>query len=129
MSFPFELPILDKVSSPEELRTMSDSDLDQVAKELRNEVIEVVSQTGGHLGSSLGVVELTVALHAIFKTPRDKLIWDVGHQCYPHKILTGRKDRIRTLRQGGGLSGFTKRSESEYDTFGAAHSQPLFLQH
>jgi 1-deoxy-D-xylulose-5-phosphate synthase len=85
-------------------------------------VISAVSETGGHLGSSLGVVELTVALHAVFDTPRDKLIWDVGHQCYPHKILTGRRDRIRTLRQQGGLSGFTKRSESEYDPFGAAHS-------
>ena len=122
MSFPFELPILDKVSGPEDLRKLSDADLDQVAKELRNEVIEVVSQTGGHLGSSLGVVELTVALHAIFKTPLDKLIWDVGHQCYPHKIITGRRKRMISLRQKDGVSGFTKRSESEYDPFGAAHS-------
>lgn len=122
MSFPFELPILDKVSGPEDLRKLSDADLDQVAKELRNEVIEVVSQTGGHLGSSLGVVELTVALHAIFKTPLDKLIWDVGHQCYPHKIITGRRKRMMGLRQKDGVSGFTKRSESEYDPFGAAHS-------
>ena len=117
MSFPFELPILDKVSGPEDLRKLSDADLDQVAKELRNEVIEVVSQTGGHLGSSLGVVELTVALHAIFKTPLDKLIWDVGHQCYPHKIITGRRKRMMGLRQKDGVSGFTKRSESEYDPF------------
>ena len=122
MSFPFELRILDKVSGPEDLRKLSDAHLDQVAKELRNEVIEVVSQTGGHLGSSLGVVELTVALHAIFKTPLDKLIWDVGHQCYPHKIITGRRKRMMGLRQKDGVSGFTKRSESEYDPFGAAHS-------
>ena len=93
-----------------------------MADELREELIDVVSVTGGHLGASLGVVELSVALHYIFNTPNDKLIWDVGHQCYPHKILTGRKARIRTLRQGEGLSGFTKRSESEYDPFGAAHS-------
>ncbi|NGQ93228.1 1-deoxy-D-xylulose-5-phosphate synthase [Rhodobacter sp. HX-7-19] len=101
---------------------MGDADLARLAHELRRETIEVVSRTGGHLGSSLGVVELTVAIHAVFDTPRDKLIWDVGHQCYPHKILTGRRDRMSTLRQGGGVSGFTKRSESEYDPFGAAHS-------
>ena len=94
----------------------------QVADELRAETVSAVSVTGGHLGAGLGVVELTVAIHAVFNTPRDKLIWDVGHQCYPHKIITGRRDRIRTLRQGGGLSGFTKRSESDYDPFGAAHS-------
>ena len=94
----------------------------QVSKELRSELINVVSETGGHLGAGLGVVELTVALHYVFNTPKDKLVWDVGHQCYPHKIITGRKDRIRTLRKGGGLSGFTKRAESEYDPFGAAHS-------
>ncbi|WP_278371442.1 1-deoxy-D-xylulose-5-phosphate synthase N-terminal domain-containing protein, partial [Thalassospira xiamenensis] len=94
----------------------------QVADELRAEVIDAVSVTGGHLGAGLGVVELTVAIHYLFDTPDDRLIWDVGHQCYPHKILTGRRDRIRTLRQGGGLSGFTKRSESEYDPFGAGHS-------
>ena len=94
----------------------------QVADELRAETIDAVSVTGGHLGAGLGVVELTVALHYVFDTPRDRLIWDVGHQAYPHKILTGRRDRIRTLRQGGGLSGFTKRTESEYDPFGAAHS-------
>ncbi|MES2336162.1 MAG: 1-deoxy-D-xylulose-5-phosphate synthase [Pseudomonadota bacterium] len=115
-------PMLDRVASPSDLRALPDRDLAQLADELRREVIEVVSQTGGHLGSSLGVVELTVALHAVFETPRDKLIWDVGHQCYPHKILTGRRDRMLTLRQAEGLSGFTKRSESEYDPFGAAHS-------
>ena len=93
-----------------------------ISNELRNDLIEVVSETGGHLGAGLGVVELTVALHYVFNTPKDKLVWDVGHQCYPHKIITGRKERIKTLRKGGGLSGFTKRSESEYDPFGAAHS-------
>ena len=115
-------PLLDRVAGPADLRRMTDAQLSQVADELRAEVIAVVSRTGGHLGSSLGVVELAVALHAVFDTPRDKLIWDVGHQCYPHKILTGRRDRIRTLRMEGGLSGFTKRSESPYDPFGAAHS-------
>lgn len=115
-------PVLDRVSSPADLKRLSDADLLRLAGELRRETIEVVSQTGGHLGSSLGVVELTVAIHAVFNTPLDKLIWDVGHQCYPHKILTGRRDRMVTLRQEGGLSGFTKRSESDYDPFGAAHS-------
>ena len=115
-------PLLDKVQSPADLRSMSDSDLAALADELRAEVIDIVSETGGHLGSSLGVVELTVAIHAVFNTPTDKLIWDVGHQCYPHKILTGRRAAMRSLRQGGGLSGFTKRSESIYDPFGAAHS-------
>ena len=115
-------PTLDRVSTPADLRGMSDADLRRVADELRAEVISVVSETGGHLGSSLGVVELSVAIHAVFNTPVDKLIWDVGHQCYPHKILTARRERMRTLRQGGGLSGFTKRSESQYDPFGAAHS-------
>lgn len=115
-------PLLDKVHLPADLRGFSDGDLAALAGELRREVIEVVSQTGGHLGSSLGVVEMTVALHAVFDTPRDKLIWDVGHQCYPHKILTGRRAAMRSLRQEGGLSGFTKRSESPYDPFGAAHS-------
>ena len=115
-------PLLDRVAGPGDLRTMSDADLARLADELRAELVDAVSQTGGHLGSSLGVVELSVALHAVFDTPRDKLVWDVGHQCYPHKILTGRRDRIRTLRQDGGLSGFTKRTESEYDPFGAAHS-------
>ena len=115
-------PTLDRVKSPADLRTMSDRELRQVADELRAETISAVSVTGGHLGAGLGVVELTVAIHAVFDTPRDKLIWDVGHQCYPHKILTGRRDRIRTLRTEGGLSGFTKRSESPYDPFGAAHS-------
>jgi 1-deoxy-D-xylulose-5-phosphate synthase len=115
-------PTLDRVASPVDLKALSDADLARLADELRAETVETVSRTGGHLGSSLGVVELTVALHAVFDTPRDKLIWDVGHQCYPHKILTGRRDRMGTLRQKGGLSGFTKRSESDYDPFGAAHS-------
>ena len=115
-------PLLDRVKTPQDLRKLPASDLRQLADELRRETIDAVSVTGGHLGAGLGVVELTVALHYIFDTPRDRLIWDVGHQAYPHKILTGRRDRIRTLRQGGGLSGFTRRSESEYDPFGAAHS-------
>jgi 1-deoxy-D-xylulose-5-phosphate synthase len=115
-------PLLDRVTVPADLRKMPESDLRQFADELRQETIEAVSITGGHLGAGLGVVELTVALHYVFNTPADRLIWDVGHQAYPHKILTGRRDRIRTLRQGGGLSGFTRRAESEYDPFGAAHS-------
>ncbi len=115
-------PLLDTVATPADLKKLSRKQLRQLADELRQEVIDAVSVTGGHLGAGLGVVELTVALHYVFDTPRDTLIWDVGHQCYPHKILTGRRDRIRTLRQGGGLSGFTRRSESEYDPFGAAHS-------
>jgi 1-deoxy-D-xylulose-5-phosphate synthase len=115
-------PLLDRVRSPEDLRKLNEKDLPQLAKELRQETIDVVSVTGGHLGAGLGVVELTVALHWVFDTPRDRLIWDVGHQAYPHKIITERRDRMRTLRQGGGLSGFTKRAESEYDPFGAAHS-------
>ena len=115
-------PLLDRVRVPADLRNFSAEQLRQLADELRAETIDAVSTTGGHLGASLGVVELTVAIHAIFDTPTDRLIWDVGHQCYPHKILTGRRDRIRTLRQGGGLSGFTRRAESEYDPFGAAHS-------
>ncbi|MDD3836475.1 MAG: 1-deoxy-D-xylulose-5-phosphate synthase [Phenylobacterium sp.] len=115
-------PLLDKVNSPADVRALAQSDLHQLADELRAETIEAVSQTGGHLGAGLGVVELTVALHHVYDTPRDILIWDVGHQAYPHKILTGRRSRIRTLRQGGGLSGFTKRAESEYDPFGAAHA-------
>ena len=114
--------MLDRVSVPSDLRNFSAEQLQQIADELRAETVDVVSTTGGHLGASLGVVELTVALHAVFDTPRDRLLWDVGHQAYPHKILTGRRDRIRTLRQPGGLSGFTRRSESEYDPFGAAHS-------
>ena len=114
--------LLNKIKTPKDLRFLNDNQLDQVARELRNELIEVVSQTGGHLGSSLGVVELTVALHAVFNTPFDKLVWDVGHQCYPHKIITERRNEMTSLRQKGGLSGFTKRSESEYDPFGAAHS-------
>ena len=115
-------PLLDKVRIPADLRGLPESDLPQLASELRTELIDAVSQTGGHLGAGLGVVELTVALHYVFDTPDDRVIWDVGHQAYPHKILTGRRDRIRTLRQEGGLSGFTKRTESEYDPFGAAHS-------
>ena len=114
--------LLDNINYPSDLRKLSKNQLDQVSKELRSELINVVSETGGHLGAGLGVVELTVALHYVFNTPKDKLVWDVGHQCYPHKLITGRRDRIRTLRKGGGLSGFTKRSESEYDPFGAAHS-------
>ena len=115
-------PLLDQVSTPADMRHFSDEELIKLSNELRQATINAVSKTGGHLGAGLGVVELTVAIHAIFDTPHDRLIWDVGHQCYPHKILTGRKDRIETLRKGGGLSGFTKRTESEYDPFGAAHS-------
>jgi 1-deoxy-D-xylulose-5-phosphate synthase len=115
-------PLLDQIGSPEDLRRMPESDLRALADQLRTETVSAVSITGGHLGAGLGVVELTVALHYVFDTPRDKIIWDVGHQAYPHKILTGRRDRIRTLRQGGGLSGFTKRAESAFDPFGAAHS-------
>ncbi|WP_084860814.1 1-deoxy-D-xylulose-5-phosphate synthase [Salibaculum halophilum] len=122
MSQPPETPLLDKVRIPADLRGLSDAQLRQLADELRRETISAVSETGGHLGAGLGVVELTVALHAVFDTPRDKIVWDVSHQTYPHKILTGRRDRIRTLRQKDGLSGFTKRSESPYDPFGAAHS-------
>ena len=117
-----ETPLLDTVKFPADLRQLAKEQLPQLAEELRQETISAVSVTGGHLGAGLGVVELTVALHYVFDTPNDKLVWDVGHQAYPHKIITGRRDRIRTLRQGGGLSGFTKRSESEYDPFGAAHS-------
>ena len=115
-------PLLDLAPTPKELRQLEPEQLHQLADELRQEMIDAVSVTGGHLGAGLGVVELTVALHYVFNTPDDKVIWDVSHQCYPHKILTGRRDRIRTLRQGGGLSGFTSRKESEYDPFGAAHS-------
>lgn len=122
MSTTSKTPLLDTINTPEELRKLQPAQMKQVADELRAEVIDAVSVTGGHLGAGLGVVELTVAIHYLFDTPYDRLIWDVGHQCYPHKILTGRRDRIRTIRQGGGLSGFTKRSESEYDPFGAGHS-------
>ena len=115
-------PVLDRVNTPADMKALSDAELGQLARDLRAETISAVSVTGGHLGAGLGVVELTVALHAVFDAPRDKIIWDVSHQCYPHKILTGRRDRIRTLRQKDGLSGFTKRSESPYDPFGAAHS-------
>ena len=115
-------PLLDGIEYPSDLRELPESEMRQLADELRHATVDAVSKTGGHLGAGLGVVELTAAIHYVFKTPRDILIWDVGHQCYPHKILTGRRDRIHTLRQGGGLSGFTKRSESEYDPFGAAHS-------
>ncbi|WP_417258609.1 1-deoxy-D-xylulose-5-phosphate synthase [Celeribacter sp.] len=117
-----QTPILDRVTVPADMKALTDGELKRLAGELRAETISAVSETGGHLGAGLGVVELTVALHAVFDTPKDRLIWDVSHQCYPHKILTGRRDRIRTLRQEGGLSGFTKRSESPYDPFGAAHS-------
>src|SRR3984893_17886037 len=117
-----ETKLLDAIHDPADLRRLKESELRQVADELRAETISAVSVTGGHLGAGLGVIELTVALHYVFDTPRDRLIFDVGHQAYPHKILTGRRDRIRTLRQGDGLSGFTKRAESEYDPFGAAHS-------
>src|SRR6266568_7187650 len=115
-------PLLDTVDISADIRRLKADQLRQLADELRQETISAVSVTGGHLGAGLGVVELTIAIHKVFDTPRDKLIWDVGHQAYPHKIVTGRRDRIRTLRQGGGLSGFTKRAESEYDPFGAAHS-------
>ena len=117
-----EKNLLDQIQYPTDLRKLKKVKLKQLAKELREELINVVSTTGGHLGAGLGVVELTVALHYVFNTPKDKLVWDVGHQAYPHKIITGRRDKIRTIRKGGGLSGFTKRSESEYDPFGAAHS-------
>src|SRR5678816_2884734 len=117
-----ETPLLDTVQLPADLRALRKEQLPQLADELRQEMISAVSVTGGHLGAGLGVVELTVAIHYVFNTPDDRLVWDVGHQAYPHKILTGRRDRIRTLRQAGGLSGFTRRSESEYDPFGAAHS-------
>ena len=113
---------LDLINFPSDIKKLTQSELRKLADEVREELIDAVSETGGHLGAGLGVVELTVALHYIFDTPNDKLIWDVGHQSYPHKILTGRKDKIRTLRKGNGLSGFTKRAESEYDPFGAAHS-------
>ncbi len=122
MSAESKTPLLDTVTVPSDLRQLPEETLRQLADELRTETIDAVSKTGGHLGAGLGVVELTVALHYTFNTPDDRLIWDVGHQCYPHKILTGRRDRIRTLRQGGGLSGFTKRAESDFDPFGAAHS-------
>ncbi|WGJ15587.1 1-deoxy-D-xylulose-5-phosphate synthase [Methylocapsa sp. D3K7] len=122
MTISSKTPLLDTIASPSDLRRLNETDLAQIADELRTETIDAVSVTGGHLGAGLGVVELTVALHYVFDTPDDRIIWDVGHQAYPHKILTGRRDRIRTLRRGGGLSGFTKRSESDYDPFGAAHS-------
>jgi len=122
VSIPSKTPLLDQIHTPNDLRRLQESQLRQVADELRTETIDAVAVTGGHLGAGLGVVELTVALHYVFKTPEDRIVWDVGHQAYPHKILTGRRDRIRTLRMGNGLSGFTKRAESEYDPFGAAHS-------
>src|SRR6218665_3085008 len=117
-----QTPLLDQVVVPENLRKLDDRDMPQPAAELPREMIDAVSRTGGHLGAGLGVVELTIAIHKVFDTPYDRVIFDVGHQCYPHKILTGRRDRIRTLRQEGGLSGFTRRAESEYDDFGAGHS-------
>ncbi|MEJ1159244.1 1-deoxy-D-xylulose-5-phosphate synthase [Prosthecomicrobium sp. N25] len=119
---PLQTPLLDRVRVPADLRQLPEEDLPQLAEELRRELVDAVSRTGGHLGAGLGVVELTIALHYVFDTPHDRLIWDVGHQAYPHKILTGRRDRMRTIRQPGGLSGFTKRSESDYDPFGAGHS-------
>ncbi len=122
MSADSPTPLLDRIHEPEDMRALGEGELKQLAEELRQELIAAVSVTGGHLGAGLGVVELTIALHHVFDTPRDRLIWDVGHQSYPHKILTGRRDRMRTLRQAGGLSGFCKRTESEYDTFGAGHS-------
>ena len=122
MSQASDTPLLDRIRVPADMRRLKESELPQLAAELRQETISAVAVTGGHLGAGLGVIELTVALHYIFDTPRDRLVWDVGHQAYPHKIITGRRDRIRTIRQGGGLSGFTKRAESEYDPFGAAHS-------
>ena len=114
--------LIKQINFPADLRKFKKDDLKKISEELRDELIDVVSETGGHLGAGLGVVELTVALHYVFDTPKDKLVWDVSHQCYPHKIITGRRNRIKTLRKGGGLSGFTKRTESEYDPFGAAHS-------
>ena len=114
--------LLGKISTPADLKGLSDAQLISLASEIRDDLVNNVSKTGGHLGASLGVVELTVAIHAVFDTPQDRLIWDVGHQCYPHKMLTGRRDKMQTIRQGNGLSGFTKRDESEYDPFGAAHS-------
>jgi len=114
--------LIKQINFPADLRKFKKIDLKKISDELRDELIDVVSETGGHLGAGLGVVELTVALHYVFNTPKDKLVWDVSHQCYPHKIITGRRDKIKTLRKGGGLSGFTKRTESEYDPFGAAHS-------
>ena len=122
MSNSSKTPLLDAAPTPDLLRKLKPEQLRQFADELRTETIDAVSVTGGHFGAGLGVVELTTALHYVFNTPADRIIWDVGHQAYPHKILTGRRDRIRTLRTGGGLSGFTKRAESEYDPFGAAHS-------
>ncbi|MEE8440055.1 MAG: 1-deoxy-D-xylulose-5-phosphate synthase N-terminal domain-containing protein, partial [Micropepsaceae bacterium] len=115
-------PLLDKINDPGDLRALPKEQLSQLAAELRQETIDVVSVTGGHLGAGLGVIELAVAIHRVFETPKDKIVWDVGHQSYPHKILTGRRAQMRTLRQGGGLSGFTKRAESIYDSFGAAHA-------
>ena len=114
--------LIKQINFPADLRKFKKKDLKQISNELRDELIDIVSETGGHLGAGLGVIELTIALHYVFDTPKDKLVWDVSHQCYPHKIITGRRDRIKTLRKGGGLSGFTKRTESEYDPFGAAHS-------
>ena len=122
MSEEFPTPLLDQVTTPAELRRLPPEKLRQLSDEVRGEVINKVSKTGGHLGAGLGVVELTVALHYVFDTPDDRIVWDVSHQCYPHKILTGRRDRMHTLRQGEGLSGFTARRESQFDPFGAAHS-------
>ena len=120
-----QLNLLPNIKSPADIKDFSPEQLRQLADEVRHHTIDIVSQVGGHLAPTLGVVELTVALHKVFDTPDDKVVWDVGHQAYPHKIITGRRDKIRTIRKGGGLSGFTKRSESEYDPFGAAHSSCL----
>ena len=121
-------PLLDQINYPSDLKKLTPEQLPQLAKELREELVDAVSVTGGHLGAGLGVVELTIAIHYLFDTPNDRLIWDVGHQAYPHKILTGRRNKIRTLRQGGGLSGFTKRAESQYDPLVQHIAQPQFLQ-
>ena len=122
MTTPSDFPILDRVNSPEALRQLAHQELQTLAEEVRAFLIEVTSETGGHLAPGLGAVELTVALHYVFDTPKDRLVWDIGHQAYPHKILTGRRDEMRTIRKAGGLSGFLKRAESEYDSFGAGHS-------
>lgn len=121
-----DTPLLDTVQYPHDIRDFSRDELVQLADELREDTVHTVSMTGGHLGAGLGVVELTVAIHHVFQTPKDRLIWDVGHQCYPHKILTGRRDEMRTIRKGGGLAGFTKRNESSYDPFGAVIPRPRF---
>ena len=126
---PMDDPVLDKISAPEDLRKLPESSLPELARELRHFIVDSVSKTGGHLSSSLGAVELAIALHYVFNTPYDRIVWDVGHQAYAHKILTGRREGMAKLRQLGGISGFPKRSESEYDAFGTAHSSTLSLIH